>query len=66
METKTTQSATCKRCSMTWSWLTMPEGVDMDNFECYHCQSEPAHTIGIEPEMREWLDGEQVIGDETV
>ena len=51
---------------MTWSWLMMPKEVNPEDFTCFYCGSEPAHTIGIEPEMREWLDGEQAFGDETV
>ena len=33
---------------MTWSWLTMLEEVNPEDFTCFYCGSEPAHTIGIE------------------
>ena len=64
-------TATCKRCSLTWSWSAVPEDIDVENFVCFFCESEPAHMIDIEPEMREWLDSDddkdwQATGDETV
>ena len=62
-----TYSVTCKQCSMTWSWIIKPEGVEPEDFMCSFCKSELAH-MDADDVLQDWLDclDEQATGDETV